>query len=111
VGETRDLDPAEFVKRLVTGRLEGARIVDVREPEEWERYVLDQAERVPMRLVPVHMQRWTKDEDIYVLCAHGIRSAAVCDYLRQNGFASAVNVAGGLAAVAWLKDGVLYDRV
>lgn len=108
--EPRDIDPAEFVRLLVSGRLDGVRIVDVREPEEWERYALEQAERVPMRLVPVRMHRWPKDRDIYVLCAHGIRSAAVCDYLRQNGFVRAVNVAGGLAAVAWLKDGVVYDR-
>lgn len=106
-----EIDPAEFVRLLLSGRLDNARIVDVREPQEWARYSLAEAERVPVRLVPLRISGWSKEEDIYVLCAHGVRSAAVCDYLRRNGFSRAVNVAGGLAAVAWLKDGILYDRI
>ena len=36
------------------------------------------------------------EEDIVVYCHHGIRSAAVADYLRGLGFAKAVNLTGGL---------------
>jgi adenylyltransferase/sulfurtransferase len=39
-------------------------------------------------------------DDIVVYCHHGVRSAAVADYLRQLGFTRVRNLAGGLDAWA-----------
>ena len=36
------------------------------------------------------------NEETIVYCHHGIRSAAVADYLRRLGFARVVNLSGGL---------------
>ena len=36
------------------------------------------------------------EDEIVVYCHHGVRSAAVANFLRGQGFAKAVNLAGGL---------------
>jgi len=42
------------------------------------------------------VEELSPDDAIVVYCHHGIRSAAVANYLRGLGFAKAVNLAGGL---------------
>lgn len=83
-------------------------LVDVRELQEWEYYHLDEALHIPMRTIPERLGELPQDSPIYVVCAHGVRSANVCDYLHRNGFDNAVNVAGGMAAVSALR-GFQYD--
>lgn len=83
-------------------------ILDVREDWEWEYYHLDGSLLMPMQTIPAGLGRIPSDQPVYVICAHGIRSAAVCDYLRRNGYGNAVNVVGGMAAVAALQ-GFRYD--
>ncbi len=42
------------------------------------------------------MDELNREDEIVVYCHHGVRSAAVANYLRQLGYAKAVNLAGGL---------------
>lgn len=104
-----EIRPEEFV--FLYGnkeQLEQVTVLDVREPEEWDYYHLEGSVLMPMRHIPAKLNELPPDRPLYVICAHGVRSEMVCRYLRQQGFANAVNVEGGMAAVAELQ-GFRYD--
>ena len=77
-------------------------ILDVREP--WEHAVchLEGSELVPMRQIPMTLERLEPKRETIVVCHHGIRSLSVCRYLEQMGFSKLINLEGGLAA--WARD-------
>lgn len=104
-----DLEPELFVELLRSGKLEASQIIDVREEMEWEYYHLEQSVLVPMSAIPDRLHELAADKTLYIVCAHGVRSAAVCNYLQEKGYGSLRNVAGGMAAIALLNDGFQYD--
>ena len=44
--------------------------------------------------------RWSVDDEIIVICHHGMRSFQVASYLEGNGFKNIVNLEGGVDAWA-----------
>jgi hypothetical protein len=58
--------------------------------------------------LPLKADQWVKEQPFYIICAHGVRSFAVANYLVEQGFIDVTNVAGGMAAVAELR-GFQYD--
>jgi len=89
-----DVSPAELRTRL--DRKEPIVLLDVR--DEWETRLcrLENATHIPTEEIELRTDELNQDDEIVVYCHHGIRSAAVADYLRNRGFAKAVNLAGGL---------------
>ncbi|WP_282935665.1 rhodanese-like domain-containing protein [Paenibacillus sp. RC67] len=102
------IDPRSFVDKLDQKDLGDSLIIDVREPMEWDYYHLDEAKLIPMNTIPARMTELPRDRTLYIVCAHGVRSANVCYYLRQQGYEDVINVEGGMAAVAMIK-GFQYD--
>ncbi|OXM88098.1 rhodanese-like domain-containing protein [Paenibacillus rigui] len=102
------IDPREFVAKLNDHDLGDALIIDVREQMEWDYYHLEEATLLPMSTIPARMSELPADRKLYIVCAHGVRSANVCYYLKHQGYEDVVNVEGGMAAVAALK-GFQYD--
>ncbi len=101
--------PQDFVQKYSNQQLIEALIIDVREPYEWDYYHLEHSQLIPMKQIPQRLAELPHDRDIYIICAHGIRSAVVTDYLIQHAQHTRVyNVAGGMAAVAELL-GFDYD--
>ncbi|SDH79742.1 rhodanese-like domain-containing protein [Paenibacillus naphthalenovorans] len=100
--------PEDFKRKLENGELSDSLIIDVREPYEWEYYRWDELVLMPMNSIPERLGELPKDKPIYVVCAHGVRSANVSYYLKQQGFDQVVNVDGGMAALAALR-GFQYD--
>ncbi len=82
-----------------------ARIIDVREPQEWESGRIAHAELVPLSTVPERLGAFD-GSPTYVVCRSGNRSANACRYLVEQGV-EAVNVAGGM--LAWVDAG--FDTV
>ena len=78
-----------------------ARIVDVREPNEWGQGHIGHASLVPHATVPGNLDAFD-GEPTYVVCRSGARSGQACDFLRGQG-RSAVNVTGGM--IAWTAAG------
>jgi rhodanese-related sulfurtransferase len=103
-----DVDPKTFIELLRSGELSPGQVIDVREPAEWDYYHLDQTTLIPMNTIPQRLQELPRDKPLYILCAHGVRSVAVCRYLQERGFDGLRNVAGGMAAVASFE-GFQYD--
>jgi rhodanese-related sulfurtransferase len=76
-------------------------LLDVREPWEFAICKLEGSRLVPMRQVPEFAQQLDPQQEIVVICHHGIRSMAVCNYLEQQyGFSGLINLEGGVDAWA-----------
>ncbi|WP_281886840.1 rhodanese-like domain-containing protein [Paenibacillus sp. YYML68] len=102
------IGPDAYKRKRDRGELEGTLTIDVREQMEWDYYHWEGMELVPMMTIPQKLDELPRDKPLYIVCAHGVRSANVCHYLSQHGFDNVVNVEGGMAALAAL-DGVHYD--
>jgi rhodanese-related sulfurtransferase len=80
-------------------------LLDVREPWEYAICKLEGSELVPMRQIPAFAAQLDPQQDIVVICHHGIRSKAVCDYLeQQHGYTRLINLEGGVDAWAKQQD-------
>jgi len=88
----------ELQRRLATEK--PPRLIDVREPDEWEVARIAGAELLPLSQWPaiVPAQLTTPDEPLLVLCHHGGRSARATEFLLRSGFTDVTNVAGGIDA-------------
>ncbi|MDX1946088.1 MAG: rhodanese-like domain-containing protein [Pirellulaceae bacterium] len=75
-------------------------LLDVREPGEVATAEIVGSTRIPMREVPARLAELdgARQGRIVVHCHHGGRSLRVTQYLRQQGFGQAQNMAGGIDA-------------
>ena len=78
---------------------QGAVLLDVREPFEWDAGHAPEAVHVPMSQLSERARELPTDRTIVCICHVGGRSAAVADALNRAGW-DAVNVAGGMEAWA-----------
>lgn len=79
----------------------GARLVDVREPDEYDEAHVPGAVLVPLGSVPEALHHFTA-APTYVICKSGGRSMRACEFLVDQGH-QVVNVAGG--TTAWVASG------
>ena len=80
------------------------RLLDVREPEEFEIAALPNARLVPLGQIPARVEQiadW-KNEPVVVYCHHGIRSMHAINFLAQAGFTDLTNLSGGIDA--WSRE-------
>jgi rhodanese-related sulfurtransferase len=70
-------------------------LLDVREGWETTLCRLDNAVHIPIEEIEFRTTELDPADEIVVYCHHGVRSAAVAGFLRQQGF-RAVNLAGGV---------------
>ena len=91
---TTEITPQELKKRL--DAREPVTLLDVR--DEWETKLarLEHAAHIPVVEIEHRLDELDPADEIIVYCHHGIRSAAVADFLRQAGYPKAVNLTGGL---------------
>ncbi len=73
-------------------------LLDVRDDDELATAAITGALHIPMPEVPARLQDVPSDGDVVVMCHSGGRSERVATYLRQNGYASVANLAGGIDA-------------
>jgi adenylyltransferase/sulfurtransferase len=78
--------------------VEGALMVDVREPSEWDAGHIDGAIHIPLAALPARMNELPRDRDLVVYCAMGGRSARAVEMLRGAGFTRVNNLTGGYQA-------------
>lgn len=80
-----------------------ARIIDVREPPEYEADHLPQAELVPLGSLARAAAAWDKSAPYVVLCRSGGRSRQGAAELVSLGFTNVMNLHGGMMAVRALR--------
>ena len=88
------------VRALAGMRADGAThtVLDIREPAEVAICVIDDSLTMPMHQVPGRIDTLPRSHPLVVVCHHGVRSAMVTSFLRDNGFGQAWNLAGGIDA-------------
>ncbi len=75
-------------------------LLDVREPGEYSTAKIENSVLIPMQQLPTRLEElaaW-KEKPLVVHCHHGGRSMRVTQWLRQQGFTHAQNMAGGIDA-------------
>jgi rhodanese-related sulfurtransferase len=96
----KSVTPKEFAA------LEGAHLVDVREPDELREVRVPSAQPLPMSSLQEHLDE-LPEGPLYILCRSGARSARVVAYLEQQGY-DATNVDGGI--LEWEAVGLPVER-
>jgi rhodanese-related sulfurtransferase len=73
-------------------------LLDVREDDELAVAALDGALHVPMGQIPARLGEIPREQEIVVMCHGGVRSDSVAHFLRAQGYARVLNLAGGIDA-------------
>lgn len=95
--------PEIDVAELAQLRAQGAALIDVREPDEYEAGHVPGAQHIPLGGVADRLHEVPQVEGpLYVICAKGGRSLQAAEFYRSQGI-EAVNVAGG--TTAWIDAG------
>jgi len=103
------ISPTQLAERLAQ---QGPKplLLDVREPWETDICKLPDSVLIPMGQVSERYPEIAKDQDIVVICHHGVRSMHIAMYLERVGYSRVFNLSGGINAWAMQldKDMALY---
>lgn len=80
---------------------QGALVVDVRQPEEWIRGHIPEAELIPLDgiyLFGKAIADHPKDQDVILVCEMGQRSVVAAEIALVAGYTRVYNLAGGMHA-------------
>ena len=100
-----ETSPREVKARLAAG--EKLRLIDVREPFEFELARIAGAELIPMNTVPAELQKLdalADNQTLIVYCHHGVRSLNVVNWLREQGVEACQSMSGGIDQWSWEID-------
>lgn len=88
---------AELQERLrKSGKLT---VIDVREPWEYQEGHIPGSLNRPLNQISAWTSEFQKDQEIFLVCRSGSRSASAYQYLASQGFTNLKNVTGGI--IAW----------
>ncbi len=90
-----EIDCRSVLEKLST---ETFLLIDCREPDEYEIARIEGAQLVPMSQIAGSLDRLAvhRESHVVVHCHHGGRSLKVATWLREQGFAQAQSMAGGI---------------
>ncbi len=75
-------------------------LLDVREPHEFEYCHIVGSQHVPLNYLPENLTSIPQDQDIVLICHHGVRSQYAANFLSDQGFKTVFNLSGGIDAWA-----------
>jgi rhodanese-related sulfurtransferase len=84
-------------------RTDGAFILDVREPLEYDEFHIPEAHLIPLQQLQSRLDEVPRDQEVLVVCRSGNRSATGRDILLQAGFTQVTSMAGGM--LDWQNQG------
>lgn len=73
-------------------------LLDVREPNEFQYASIENSVLIPLNQIPQRLGELDTQQEIVVICHHGMRSQQAASYLVHSGFKSIANLAGGIDA-------------
>ena len=76
------------------------RLLDVREPWEFELARIEGSDLIPMQTIPNQVEQLDRTHPTVVICHHGTRSLQVVAFLERLGFENLHNLRGGIDAWA-----------
>jgi sulfur-carrier protein adenylyltransferase/sulfurtransferase len=78
----------------------GIRVIDVREPDEFEISHIKGVPQIPLSALGNRFTELNPNEQIYIHCKSGVRSLKALNFLREQGFKHVKSVRGGILAWA-----------
>lgn len=87
------INPEEVEKLLLSQKETG--VIDVRENNEVEFGMIENAIHIPLERIPYEMNGLSKDTHYIIVCRSGSRSAMAASYLMEHGF-KVSNMVGGM---------------
>jgi rhodanese-related sulfurtransferase len=72
--------------------------LDVREPHEFKYAHIANSVLIPLNQIPNRLGELDPQQEIVVICHHGIRSQQAANYLVQSGYKNIANLTGGIDA-------------
>ena len=72
------------------------RLIDVREPWEFEVCRIDGSVNIPMAVLQERLDTIPRGAPVVVICHHGARSLQVAQYLESLGYDPIANLEGGI---------------
>lgn len=73
-------------------------LLDVREPNEFQYARIDNSVLIPLNQIPQRLGELDPQQEMIVICHHGVRSRQACMYLVNSGFENVSNLTGGIDA-------------
>lgn len=101
IADMQSITAAELRTMLET-KFDGL-LLDVREPHEHAIASIEGARLIPLGTLESGLDLLPRDQDIFIHCKSGMRSAKAVKLLLDHGFTRVKNVSGGIDA--WLKKG------
>ncbi len=89
----------DLKKALEDPRL-GVRVIDVREPDEYQIARIDGVPLFPLSTLPQRFTELDPNQQYYVHCKSGVRSMKALVFLKEQGFKYVKSVKGGIGAWA-----------
>src|SRR5437016_1377544 len=89
----------EMKSALEDARL-GIRVIDVREPDEYQIAHVDGVPLLPLSTLPQRFTELDPNQQYYIHCKSGVRSLRALQFLREQGFKYLKSVKGGITAWA-----------
>ena len=97
-GQHPDEVTVQEMKRVLDLPALGIRVIDVREPDEYEIARVKGVPLFPLSTLPQRFTELDPNQQIYVHCKSGKRSMKALEFLRQQGFKYIKSVKGGISA-------------
>ncbi|MCS6907570.1 MAG: rhodanese-like domain-containing protein [Anaerolineales bacterium] len=88
--------PEISVEQAYAKYQQGAFVLDVRQPEEWEQGHIPNTTLIPLDQLPRRVNEVPRDREIVVVCRSGNRSREGTRILLENGFTQVSSMAGGV---------------
>jgi adenylyltransferase/sulfurtransferase len=86
------------MKKALDNPALGIKVVDVREPDEYEIAKVQGVPLLPLSELPNRFTELDPNQTIYLHCKGGVRSLKAVDFLKQQGFKYVKSVKGGITA-------------
>ncbi len=76
----------------------GIRVLDVREPDEYEIAHVEGVPQLPLSVLPQRFMELDPNQEYYLHCKGGVRSLKALTFLKERGFKHVKSVRGGISA-------------
>ncbi|MHC1764425.1 MAG: molybdopterin-synthase adenylyltransferase MoeB [Verrucomicrobiia bacterium] len=76
----------------------GIRVLDVREPDEYEIAHVEGVPQLPLSVLPQRFMELDPNQEYYLHCKGGVRSMKALTFLKERGFKHVKSVRGGITA-------------
>jgi len=94
VNHATEITSTELKARMDRG--DSLKIVDVREPNEYQINRIPGSQLIPLGDIPRRYEELNRNDEIVVQCKSGVRSGKAADFLRSVGFTRVLNLKGGI---------------